>query len=459
MASAPFRIAPTRPVTVRVALEPVYNVLMSMSLLHVAERLADVDPWVLQTAAELTPAQLQTNRLIFEGLGEALILTPHPPDFPSYLDLLAQQPATALRDHILERLIHATGEATPERLLHDVEVFLAQVARAYPADPVDEQLQRTVHSLLNDPAALHRTLIEHLTLLWTTALSKNWQRNSNYLERMVETLQRRKWPDDTAATAIAAFLNRDVPPAIAGQLDGVREVIFVLSPHVGPLASRFDSATTIWVFVRGRIEDLPIRTVPIKRVEVLRPLSALADDTRLRILELLAQQDGLRSQEIIERVALSQSNTSRHLKQLVAAGLVIEQKDEGANKSYLLNPARVAWLGRALNELLSRKPDPNLRAEARAEQPADLRRFLDTDWRVVFWPSKQHDQQLVREYLAAKFEVGRVYTEREVNTILAEWDTSLDPSTLRRDLCDSHLLERTRDGARYWRVAEGTTET
>ncbi len=52
----PFRIAPPRAVSVEVALEPVYNALVSLSLLHAAPQVAGLDPWVAQTAATLTPA-------------------------------------------------------------------------------------------------------------------------------------------------------------------------------------------------------------------------------------------------------------------------------------------------------------------------------------------------------------------------------------------------------------------
>ena len=459
MALAPFRIATAQPVEVQVALEPVYNTLMSMSLLHIANRVADLDPWLVQTAADMTTEQLHTNRLVFEGLGEALVMEDRPPSFDEYLTTLAEYSPSTLRDQVLTRLMHQeittqTAEPAPDatQLLADADLFVRHVARVYAADSIDEQLGREVHVLLNDPPSLQRTVVEHLRTLWTTKFQQNWQRNRGVLECLIEFLDKRTWPADTAAAAITAFLNRDLPASIAPQLEGVQRVVFVLSPHAGPLASRFDSATTIWVFVRGRVEDLPMRTVPIKRVEVLGPLTALADDTRLRILELLARKDNLRAQEIIEQVALSQSNTSRHLKQLVGAGFIVEQKDEGANKSYRLNPARIAWLGRALVEVLSARPEPQ--PDTRTDQPADIRRFLDASGRVATWPARPRDMSLILHYLASKFERGRIYSEREVNTVLSEWDTALDPSTLRRELYDAKLLDRTRDGARYWREAE-----
>ena len=69
------------------------------------------------------------------------------------------------------------------------------------------------------------------------------------------------------------------------------------------------------------------------------------------------------------------------------------------------------------------------------------------------WPAKRPGQDLLLSYLIAKFEPGREYTEREVNGLLNQWHTYEDPATLRRILYDARLLDRTPDGARYWRAA------
>ena len=55
------------------------------------------------------------------------------------------------------------------------------------------------------------------------------------------------------------------------------------------------------------------------------------------------------------------------------------------------------------------------------------------------------------EFLAAKFEVGREYSEKEVNEILNQNHTFGDPAMLRRELYIARLLDRTPDGSRYWR--------
>jgi ArsR family transcriptional regulator, arsenate/arsenite/antimonite-responsive transcriptional repressor len=92
----------------------------------------------------------------------------------------------------------------------------------------------------------------------------------------------------------------------------------------------------------------------LSRSELLVRLSALADDTRLQILELLTQHDELCAQDVIEMLDLSQSAASRHLRQLTATGYLLERRREVA-KCYSLNPQRVDDTLRALKRFLRAK--------------------------------------------------------------------------------------------------------
>ncbi len=483
MLASPFRIsAPTR-VSTEVVLEPVINALTSLSLLHVADQLPDVDPWISATAAKLTAEQRQHNRLIFEGLGEALAADLTRADFPAYLDALSAQSPVDVRDRFLgsicrpvavpnERLPKATAPE-PQQLLADKAAFVQQIERLYPADLLDEQLQSEVHALINDPLALHNLLVSHLRTLWVSFLADEWRQRLPFLENMVRLLSERQWPE-TAAEAIRTFIGRELPISISAQLEGVQHIVFSLSPHIGPYASRFGSETTLWVFVRGRAPDrrphsrpdldLPLRQAAIKAIELVNPFSALADETRLHILELLAKHGELLAQDIIARLDLSQSSVSRHLKQLTSTGFLIERRSEGANKSYRLDLSKIDRTFFELRQLLSSEQTPPSEA-IQNNQPNELRRFLNTDAQIVAWPARQRDRLLILEYVAMQFEAGREYTEKEVNELLdqriAKQHTSGSPvrgaagavdfATLRRYLYNEQLLGRTPDGARYWR--------
>jgi len=53
-------------------------------------------------------------------------------------------------------------------------------------------------------------------------------------------------------------------------------------------------------------------------------------------------------------------------------------------------------------------------------------------------------------HLAAQFEPGREYHEREVNELLLDWHTFGDWALLRRVLYDWRYVDRESDGSRYW---------
>ena len=80
--------------------------------------------------------------------------------------------------------------------------------------------------------------------------------------------------------------------------------------------------------------------------------------------------------------------------------------------------------------------------------------FLDRAGRFTQWPVKRKLQLTALHWMAALFEPGVVYRERDINNILDDWARFGDSARLRRDLCDLRLLERHSDGSAYWRAAD-----
>ena len=89
---------------------------------------------------------------------------------------------------------------------------------------------------------------------------------------------------------------------------------------------------------------------------------------------------------------------------------------------------------------------PLLRATPGARGVA---RFV-RDGRIRIWPAKPADRRAVMQWAAEQvLQSGERLDERTITERLAQ--VSDDPATLRRDLFDSGLIERTQDGAEYWR--------
>ena len=83
-----------------------------------------------------------------------------------------------------------------------------------------------------------------------------------------------------------------------------------------------------------------------------------------------------------------------------------------------------------------------------------LKGYLDPQGKFNQLPGKrQKDRQhLMLQYLAEQFDLGKKYTEMEVNEILNQHHSFQDPATLRRLMFGKKLINRTLDGRTYWLV-------
>ena len=81
-----------------------------------------------------------------------------------------------------------------------------------------------------------------------------------------------------------------------------------------------------------------------------------------------------------------------------------------------------------------------------------LKNFLDEEGRITKWPAKYKMKVEVIKYISSKFELDRVYTEKEVNDVINEWHTYGDYFMLRRGLITSYEFTRKRDGSEYRKV-------
>ncbi len=84
----------------------------------------------------------------------------------------------------------------------------------------------------------------------------------------------------------------------------------------------------------------------------------------------------------------------------------------------------------------------------------ELKPFLSEKGRLISLPAKYKKKLIAYYYLATKIEIGKQYTESEINDILDEWTEFRDPATLRRELYNLHLLSRTNDCRSYWKEEE-----
>lgn len=179
--------------------------------------------------------------------------------------------------------------------------------------------------------------------------------------------------------------------------------------------------------------------------------SLLVDPDRLAVAGALAVQPHT-ADELVERTRRDRRAVLASLGDLRQAGLVSADGD-----TYTLDVAALRGLAReATDDALPM--DPTIGYGMTDAERAVLERFFSGRVLTEF-PTSRPKQQIVLQRLALEFDVGRRYTEAEVNDVLHEFHT--DWSTLRRHLIDEHLLDREhRDGqTNYWRSGGRVVET
>jgi hypothetical protein len=176
--------------------------------------------------------------------------------------------------------------------------------------------------------------------------------------------------------------------------------------------------------------------------ELLAFVKAMADVDRLRIIGVLARRRANRS-EIARRLNMPIRDVVDHLAFLEHVG-VINLKDN----LYELSTDKLENLARThlREEKLEYIPAPDLDEKSRKA----LVSCLNPDGTIKKLPPQPGKLKVVLDYLVQAFTPGVDYTEKEVNTIIRHFH--VDVSGLRRDLVDAGLLDRERDGSRYWRV-------
>lgn len=78
------------------------------------------------------------------------------------------------------------------------------------------------------------------------------------------------------------------------------------------------------------------------------------------------------------------------------------------------------------------------------------KRLIDKDNKIIRWPRKQQEQNLILQYIRNKFDADIFYSEIEVNTIIKNSITFDDYALIRRELIEKHYLDRSGDCKKYW---------
>ncbi len=178
--------------------------------------------------------------------------------------------------------------------------------------------------------------------------------------------------------------------------------------------------------------------------EAIRLFKCLSDKSRLQILKSLAMED-MYVERLAERLGITAPTVSFHLKKLADAGAVTSYKSQ----YYMMYSLKKDIFETSILDILQEKSDE---ADIQAQRDAEYRqKVIDTFFeygKLKAIPAQRKKERIVLEVIAESFEYERIYSEREVNIIIADFHD--DFCTIRRDMIGEKLLNR--DAKGYWRV-------
>jgi predicted transcriptional regulator len=178
---------------------------------------------------------------------------------------------------------------------------------------------------------------------------------------------------------------------------------------------------------------------------LLEFFKALADENRLKIIGLLAQNP-TSVEALADALGLSVSTTSHHLSRLSKSGLVSARAD-GHYFIYSLQTEKLKDMSR---HLLQEENLPALSVDTGEDafERKVLSNFVDKDGRIVSFPVQEKKFAVLLRYALRSFEPGKRYTEKEVNALLSHYNE--DTAALRRGMIEYRLLQRESNGSAYW---------
>lgn len=346
----------------RVSLEPVPNAIASMMLLTRADEMPGSGAWVAETRANLTADDLFRHKLAIIGFFHAILPDKDWGSFPDYLDGLENSDPVSLRDKMLATYAEIcigcdeetkVKEVNWDEILKTPEAYVAFLIERFGKDLVETDMETKAYEYVIDPPAMQKLIVDHLRWFWDEYLSQEWKRTESILRESVNAFQSANL-DSMSRLEMARYITgQDLEDEKWGHtLRQADRVVFMPNPHIGPYVTKMYCGDTVILVFGARLpDDADVRIPELDRADIVTRMSALADDTRLRILQMIAENGELRSQDIMQEINLSQPSVSRYLTQLTATGYLQERRVNGS-KAYALNHDRIEKTLKAVHRFL-----------------------------------------------------------------------------------------------------------
>jgi DNA-binding transcriptional ArsR family regulator len=356
----------TKTETIQVALDPASNGFSSLLLIAKDERDPGIHDWVERTRSQMSAEELARHKLVLIGLFYAVSTRTGSISFPAYLSDLEQTPPSVFRETLLDSYAKIyKGDCTPaekaipvnwQEVLASPAQYVNFLKTRFGEEHVDEEVETRAYHYVIDPVAMKQLIVGHMRWMWTNHLEREWTRVRPMLEESVRAFNKVDYSDMTRLEAARFITGQELDDTKwVDLLEAAQTITFIPNAHIGPYIHKSHDSRAhdnLYVYFGARQPDGTGDRIPeLDRAEIVAKLSALADETRLHILQMIGEKGQMRSQEIMETTSLSQPSVSRYLSQLTAAGYLQERRENGA-KVYILNTDRLEKTLKAVNAFL-----------------------------------------------------------------------------------------------------------
>ena len=175
----------------------------------------------------------------------------------------------------------------------------------------------------------------------------------------------------------------------------------------------------------------------------LKIFKSLADTSRLRIVQSLTKGE-MYTELLAERLGITPSTVSFHMKKLEDAGIVVSRKEQ----YYTVYSLNRDVLESSVFDIAAAEPE---QIDEQQKREAEYRqKVIDTFFeygKLKTIPVQRKKKLICYEVIAERFIPGKVYGEKELNDIIAQIHE--DYCTIRRDMIGEGLLSR--NGSEYIR--------
>lgn len=346
-----------------VMIEPAINAFGSMLLISKGEDEPGIHEWVTKTRAKMSAEERFRHKLVTIGFHYSILPQKAGMTFETYLESLESTPPSEFRDRLLKAYseICLTEEAQKnqspsvdwDEVLSSAENYVDFLRFRFGEELTDEEVETRAYEYVIDPAALKQLVKGHIRWFWKNHLQAEWMRVRPMLEESARAFNQIDVGDMTRLEIIQFVTGKEYSEAKWGdELDNAKNLVFIPNAHLGPYIRHAKIQDNFYIYFGAHLpEGSNIHVPELDRAEMVARLSALADDTRLNILQMIAERGEMRSQEIMDAINLSQPSVSRYLSQLTATGYLQERRESGA-KVYILNKDRIEKTLKAVNAFL-----------------------------------------------------------------------------------------------------------